>query len=263
MARPGKKAAEAFDLDAARVALAEGAALTVQGLDVTLCRIHGQNLQFATDNRRDPIQRSHRQGRFYEEQELALIKAVFPLGGSFVDIGANVGNHSLYVARFLSPAQVIPFEPNPKAYRLLLTNLGLNGVAGLCDLSHIGLGLSDRSEGGYGMEWRDRNLGGAQMQPGEGSLRVERGDDLLQGVRPDLIKIDVEGMEMQVLAGLDRTVAQARPWLFIEVDNANIGAFEAWAAERGYAVETTLRRYAANVNYLLNPGAEPKAEAAE
>lgn len=263
MARPGKSENEAFDLDAARAALAQGGALTVHGLDVTLCQIHGQSLHFATDNRRDPIQRSHRQGRFYEEEELALIKAVFPLGGIFVDIGANVGNHSLYVARFLSPARVIPFEPNPKAYRLLLVNAGLNGVAGLFDLRHLGLGLSDRSEGGYGMDWRDRNLGGAQMHAGEGTLRVERGDDLLEGVRPDLIKIDVEGMEMQALAGLDQTVARARPWLFVEVDNANIAAFEAWAAARGYTVEQTLRRYAANVNYLLNPGTEPKAEAAE
>ena len=42
------------------------------------------------------------------------------MGATFVDIGANVGNHSLFAATFLNAARVVPVEPNPRCLRLML-----------------------------------------------------------------------------------------------------------------------------------------------
>lgn len=253
MAKDDAQNTGGFDLNAARKAIAKGRPIGFPNVELTACRINGRDMRFATDRQRDPVQRCHRQGKFYEDEELAVLKSVFPLGGTFVDIGANVGNHSLFIASFLSPARVIPFEPNPIAYKLLLANICLNGLQDMFDLSNLGIGLSDVDASGYAMEKRGRNLGAAKMLPDSGDIMVERGDTRLAKVTPDLIKIDVEGMEMQVLGGLEETVARARPWLFVEVDDSNADAFAAWAEAHAYTVEFTLRRYQINQNYLLKP----------
>jgi FkbM family methyltransferase len=246
------EAAPDFPLDAVRAAIAAGAPVTFSGLGYTRAVVHGRVMHFATTVERDPIQRNHREGRFYEEVELEAMKRVLPFGGTFVDIGANVGNHGLYAAAFLG-ARVIPFEPNPPALRLLIANVLMNGLEGRFDLAHLGIGLSDRAEEGYGIAARERNLGGAQMQPGQGALVVLPGDLVLAGLTPHLVKIDVEGMEMRVLDGLAATLARARPWLMVEVDEGNEAPFHAWVERHAYAVDLTHQRYKANRNYVLRP----------
>lgn len=246
-----QKRSRHFDLDGARRALKGGDPYVYWGLDITPARVNGQQLLFATDKIRDPIQRHHRKGEFYEIEELERIGTFFPEGGVFVDIGANVGNHSLFVAAFLKPSRVIPFEPNPLAYRLLMANIAFNGLGDVFVLDHIGYGVSDVAAGGFAMAERSRNLGAARMIPGEGDIEVKRGDDALADVTPDLIKIDVEGMEISVLNGITETVGRARPRIMIEVDNANEEAFHDWVDRVGYKVTDTNQRYRANKNYFL------------
>jgi len=248
-----------FDLDAARAALVGGAPYVFDGIDVVACTIAGRPFRFAVDMERDPIQRHHRTGQFYEARELDLIKRVFPLGGTYVDIGANVGNHAIHVAGFLSPARVIPFEPNVAAYKLLLANIALNGFAPVFDLSWIGLGLSDSRDDGFAMETRTRNLGAARMLPGQGDLQVIAGDEALADARPDFIKIDVEGMELPVLKGLEATITRATPWMLVEVEQRNDAAFAEWVARMGYVVDTEIKRYETGGNYLIRPAARKGA----
>lgn len=230
-----------------------------RGLDLTHARIEAQRVVFCTDMENDPIQRNHRRGNFYEAKELHRLKEVFAKGGTFVDIGANVGNHSLYAALFLRAGRVVPFEPNPLAYRLLVQNVLLNGLEPVFDLSKLGVGLSDKEEGGFAMEDRARNLGGAKMLSGMGKLQVYRGDTLLAGEKPAMIKIDVEGMEMAVLVGLEGVLKKHKPVLLVEVDNENEDVFMDWAGGAGYKVAETVQRYRLNKNHLLKPKAKTKA----
>lgn len=242
-----------FDLDEARHALSSGEAYVYWGIDVVPALIDGVQVLFATDKLRDPIQRNHRKGEFYEGEELLQLREIFPKGGVFVDIGTNVGNHSLFVAKFLNPSKVIPFEPNPLAYRLLMANIAFNGLGDVFDVSNLGLGLSDKSAGGFSMTEQDKNLGAARMVEGEGSISVIRGDDALAGETPDLIKIDVEGMEMMVLAGIEETISRAKPKILIEVDQENYDAFDNWVEKVGYKVTKEVQRYRSNKNFFLAP----------
>ncbi|MDA8746983.1 FkbM family methyltransferase [Litoreibacter sp.] len=223
------------------------------GIDVVSCEIDGKPMLFAVDMENDPIQRNHRRGQFYELKELRLISRWFPKGGVFVDIGANVGNHSLFVARFLQPAAVIPFEPNPLAYKLLRANVHLNGWSDVFDLRHLGFGVSAGAASGYAMEKRDRNLGGAKMLEGEGEIEVRSGDEMLSGVAPSMIKIDVEGMEMDVLSGLEATVTTFMPPMMVEVDDENADAFGTWVKAHGYKTQRQLRHYKTNENFFIVP----------
>lgn len=233
--------------------IATGKPFRARDVMITHTRVDGHQVSFCTEMENDPIQRNHQRGRFYEQRELGLLREMFPKGGCFVDIGANVGNHSLYAAIVLGAVRVIPVEPNWRAYRLLAHNVLINGIEDVVDLSRLGVGLSDKQAEGYGMEERQRNLGGAKMLEGQGNLKVLPGDELLAGDVPDMIKIDVEGMEMAALAGLEETISKHRPALCIEVDNVNAEAFADWAESHDYDISHTIERYRANKNHLLRP----------
>lgn len=235
-----------------------GRPVVVDGMTLVHTKVEGVRVVFCTNMENDPIQRNHRRGRFYEHKELKQLRDVFPEGGTFIDIGANVGNHSLYAAMFLKAGKVVPFEPNPKAFVLLAQNVLLNRVDDIVDFSRLGVGLSDKTEDGFAMQAKTRNLGSAKMLSGKGNIAVHPADDLLDGETPDLIKIDVEGMEMQVLGGLEKTIATHKPKILIEVDNTNEEAFMAWADAAGYDVAETTQRYRLNKNHLLVPRADAK-----
>ncbi len=213
--------------------------------------VHGQPVHFTVVNARDEIQKHHLQGVFYEPEELAIIARHLPIGGSFCDIGANIGNHSLYVAKFLHAARIVMFEPNPAAIAILDSNIFLNGIHGACDRQYLGIGLSDQAAAAASMRVPKQNLGGSRVVEGAGNIRLETADTLLAGQRFDLIKIDVEGMELRVLAGMKRLVAETRPLIFIEVDQENQAGFEVWLREVDYRVIEQFQRYARNSNYLI------------
>jgi FkbM family methyltransferase len=219
---------------------------------VVRATVLGEPILFTVVNPRDEIQKHHLAGAFYEPEELAIIARHFPLGGRFLDIGSNVGNHTLYVAKFLRAGRIVVIEPNPAAIEVLESNIMLNGIQRQVDAQHLGVGLSDHAGEGAGMRVPVRNLGGSRVVEGGGDIRLARADELLAGETFDLIKIDVEGMELAVLAGLEGLLG-SKPPLFVEVDTANDTAFHDWCARTGYAVLERFQRYARNVNYLVGP----------
>lgn len=222
-------------------------------VDLTECSVDGQRVRFATDMQRDPIQRSLRNGDFYEPEELALMQAHLPEGGTFLDVGANVGNHSLFAGLFCAAQRIIPFEPNPLAYRLLVLNLILNDLRDRTVFDFVGFGASDLDREGFAMSQRHKNLGAARMLAGQGDIATLRPDDVLHDEYPDFIKIDVEGMEMQVLRGLQKTIRRTRPVMLVEVDRKNAHDFADWRLSHGFELPVSVKHYKDNCNYLCVP----------
>lgn len=217
--------------------------------------IDGRKVWFFVEDNSDLIQRYHLRGRFYEAEELAMLAPYFS-GGLFVDIGANVGNHSIYALVFLGAERVIAFEPNPMANRALEINLQINGFGDRATIHRVG--LSDKPARAEVL-LPYANIGGGWLEEREnGALQIEVGDTILAGEPVSFIKIDTEGMEMGVLAGLRETVARCRPTIFVEVTDTHIPKFEAWCAAMGYRTEKTYKRYPENTNYLVVP-TEPKS----
>lgn len=218
----------------------------------------GKEVRFFVADEHDAIQHAHFLGQFYEYEELNIISHFFEAGDVFVDIGANVGNHCLYVAKFLRPADVIVIEPNPQAIDILKANLWLNGLTEVVDTSLLGFGLankSGRADVTVPASIGANNLGAARLTLGApgGSVEVLTGDDLLAGRKVDFIKIDVEGMELPVLDGLQATISRDRPLIFIEVDNGNFPGFQQWVERSHYVIAAAFKRYAANHNFMLLP----------
>jgi FkbM family methyltransferase len=215
----------------------------------------GEPVAFFVMNEWDYIQKHHLNGSFYEREELELIGCHLS-GGVLVDVGANVGNHTIYALKFLGVEKVIAFEPNPAAAELLRINLALNGLSTRVD--HRLAGLSDRKGAGSLVAPGHKDLGSTRISVGvtggASDCVVLGGDEALADEASiAMIKIDTEGMELEVLKGLEATLARHQPKLFVEVDDANRDAFLTLAHGCGYRIVDTYRRYAANCNYLLAP----------
>lgn len=232
-------------------ALESGQVFATTPVALHRCEIDGRPVLFCGNMRRDPIQRTHRKGKFYEQDELGLLAKLIGTNATIVDIGANIGNHTLYFSLMMDARRVISFEPNPLAYEVLLAHVIANGVQDRVDISNLGKGLSDASADGFGMEERDRNLGAASMIEGAGQISLVRGDEALKDVVPDFIKVDVEGMEIGVLRGLGDIPVRTKCLMYIEVDNENAEAFVHWRDELGLTTLHQIKRYRTSMYHLV------------
>ncbi|WP_287963039.1 FkbM family methyltransferase [Alcanivorax sp.] len=159
----------------------------------------------------------------YEKSLLSLLrgKAEEIPDAVFVDVGANVGQHTLFMSRFCR--EVHAFEPLPMNLQRLETNIRLNGISNV-RLHPCGLG---NVTGSFPFHVpSEDNLGiGAFLDAEHGvpsgateKLPVAVADDYFpeHKIRPDIIKIDVEGFEARVLAGMQEVLKVFRPVVVLE-----------------------------------------------
>ncbi len=228
-------------------------------MDSTLSRFFRNNLAicFRVNNSSDVIQGCHFRGEFYEEEELRDVALVIPTGGHILDIGANVGNHLVYFGKFCRNVRITPFEVNPSTIPLLRENILLNNLSNRVDQSHLGFALGDSA--GF---VKITNESSIANNLGAASFRATKDDDGLPKIplddvrlesRPDFIKIDVEGMELEVLIGAQKTIAEHRPPIYIEVAPKNRQEFKGMMSEWGYSIDRTHQRHRGVVNYLCVP----------
>jgi FkbM family methyltransferase len=121
-----------------------------------------------------------------------------------VDCGANIGVASLYFKTIAPDAQVLAFEPNPTAFRLLETNMRHNGIAD--DVECVPLALA-REPGIRTLHVPAPAHGGASLEfAGEGwspvAVEAVRLSDRIGDRQVDFLKIDVEGSETAILDDL-------------------------------------------------------------
>ncbi len=167
------------------------------------------------------------------------MQGLAPAGGVFCDIGANIGQHSLFMSRYA--AQVHAFEPLDSVSARLKQHIASNQ---LTNITVHDLGLSD-SNGRlpfFAPTGSNQGVGSFDAQSQArgntpvGELAIARGDDYLtaQGIsRIDVMKIDVEGFEQKVLAGMQQSLRQLRPLIALEVtygDSHSFASIEALLA---------------------------------
>ena len=165
---------------------------------------------------------------------------MIPPRSTIVDVGANVGNHTVFYGLCGRTAKVIAFEPNPVANGLLRRNVELNRL-GNVDLgfSHLALGRSTSL--GRVITPRELNLGGSRIQvTGGGSIEIVPLDSL-ELPECDFLKIDVEGMEIDVLAGAEETIKRCKPTIAIEVQQNKNLDFWSWLEAARYHVVDYMR----------------------
>lgn len=169
----------------------------------------------------DIICRSISLNGFYELELLqGMCSLVREKRGVVLDIGANIGNHSLYFSRQYS--KVIAFEPVPSNCQILKANLYLNKIQ---NVTLIEKGLSNKKTK-MAVDISNRhntNNGLSDIQTATDTLSivdVATGDEEIDNLRLCeqivLMKIDVEGHENLVVEGLKKTIHKHTPIIFWE-----------------------------------------------
>jgi FkbM family methyltransferase len=193
---------------------------------------------FQTDfvNDIDGIQYEGRFGNFidnqiflhgaYEKPHLYLqrdiMRSIFTGEGVYIDVGANTGQHSLFLSRFSKEVHAFePWEPVLKRFRRMVQNNGIKNIR----IHAYGLGLENSKKPFF--KPGEGNLGTGSFvesfQPGnspQGELEVQKGDDAFpnEGISSvSLIKMDIEGYEKLALQGLRRTLTKHRPIMVFEL----------------------------------------------
>lgn len=141
----------------------------------------------------------------------------------FCDIGANIGQHSLFMSQFAT--KVESFEPYTVVSDRLKHHIELNNIDNIA-LHSIGLSDANAEMDFYAPTGRNQGIGSfdsstlAKGNRVAGQLELVKGDDYftarnIKGI--SLMKIDVEGFERPALLGLSETLKQERPIVIVEV----------------------------------------------
>lgn len=181
-------------------------------------------------------------GDYDERHEITLLRRILLTGDIFWDIGANIGFYTLTASCLVGPeGRVVSFEPAAHAWESLTTNLSLNQTA---NVQPVQIALSDKS--GQAVLYRKADFadGGASLMPRvdyhrdtEEVTTITLDQFLAQsGSSPPIfMKIDVEGLEGNVLSGGEKILRGGQPPLIlVEMNDPDgIGAILSAAGYRG------------------------------
>lgn len=156
----------------------------------------------------------------YEPFILDIISKYLQPGMTFIDIGANIGQHSMYAASIVGKnGSVYSFEPIPHVYEQLQDSSHANHFQSIIHAENFALGAREASETLYISK---ENIGGSSLVNEESgkeeiTVSIKNGDNQLSHLSTiDMIKIDVEGYEYEVLLGIQESLYKHHPIILVE-----------------------------------------------
>jgi len=195
----------------------------------------------------------------FAEQEMQVFRTFVGPGGVAVDVGANIGTHTLALAEMAGPTgRVYSFEPQRALFNLLCGNLALNRATNV-RARHAAVGEAagaiETPPIDYGAAGAF-NFGAVSLAdaagypPGGETVELITLDSLALD-RCDLLKIDVEGMERPVLAGAAETLRRTAPVIYLENNRReNSPALLGWLLTARYRCYWHLISYYAPDNFF-------------
>lgn len=167
-----------------------------------------------------------------ENSTKPLLNLIPSIDGTIIDVGANIGQTSLWIAQFFEQKNItiFSFEPYPSTFKKLEENIRLNKYRNI-QIFNVALG---NNEGELEMvEDCDTNSGGFRAYNPDFHqevkkttvVKIKKLDQYLNELNDVVfVKIDVEGFEMEVLKGAKGLLSKYRPKLFIELIDKNLKA---------------------------------------
>jgi len=156
----------------------------------------------------------------FSEGEIDLFQQFIKPGQVVLDVGANIGTHTVWLAQAVGPTgMVLAFEPQRIVYQTLCANLALNSTTNVhCFLAAVGKAagqiVSPPLDYSQANNFGGLGLGGYSHGETVPLLTI----DSLRLPTCHFLKIDVEGMEQDVLEGAVQPIAALAPVLYVEND---------------------------------------------
>ena len=168
---------------------------------------------------------------------LRRLDKYIPEGANILDLGANIGNHTIYWARQNKVNKVIAFEPVKYTLDILKKNIALNNLYNkvtICDV-----GLSDKTSKAVIAKWHEYNIGGTNIiDTDDGDMEVDKLDNIIYPINLkhiDFVKIDIEGHEVMALKGAKRVFKEYKPkYVYIESFSNHIDQTKQILKDYGY-----------------------------
>ncbi|MHA1539281.1 MAG: FkbM family methyltransferase [Alphaproteobacteria bacterium] len=206
-----------------------------QGKEIATFTQQNEKIAFFVSEDNATLEAFYVDGRFFETRELTFTQSILPKNPVILDIGANTGNHSVFYAKFCGAKKIYPFEPHPTSISLFRRNIDLNKIT-CVDPSFLGLAVGEKQSKLRFENHMTGNLGLASFTPDpKGNLPVCCLDDVID-FKVDFIKIDIEGMELEVLRGARKTIAKYKPQMMLEIKHNHDAAFLKIMDEMGYQI---------------------------
>lgn len=144
----------------------------------------------------------------FEYQEMVFVLHCLRKHDLFVDIGANVGVYTVLASAVVG-CRCVSFEPIPHTYADLLLNIRLNSIGDLVHAVNAAVG-NRNGEAVFTAGFRAENRYVSGIAPSKVEtvkVRMVKLDDAIHGLRPKIVKVDVEGFETEVVNGGQKALA--------------------------------------------------------
>ena len=166
----------------------------------------------------------------YEKGILSFLEKNLKNDDCFIDVGSNIGLMTIFASKQVGEnVSVFSFEAHPETFKILEFNLDLNKITNVIKCN-FALGANNYQSVIYD-NWQV-NRGGASLiikdiHSSSFPIEVKRLDDFLsKEIKPKIIKVDVEGFELEVLKGAKEIISKCKPILIVELSSNRENSYE-------------------------------------
>ncbi|MCX4028850.1 FkbM family methyltransferase [Endozoicomonas sp. SM1973] len=177
----------------------------------------------------------------WAENEICILKRFIKKNSIVFDVGAFIGTHSRAFSHLAANGKVFSFEPRQELFNILSKNIE---VAPLSNIEAFNIGVGNKNSIISVPKLslvENENFGGLPLLNCIDTTNVQEVEvyalDKLNFKNVDFIKIDVEGMEIDVLFGAEKLIENNEPVIFLEVNSLNNSRqVLEWASQREYDI---------------------------
>ena len=192
----------------------------------------------------------------YSEGEVEVFRQLVQEGHVVLDVGANLGAHTLFFATTVGrKGAVLAFEPQRLLFQTLCANMALNSLTNVF-CHHLAVGAEHGTATVPPLDaYSTQNFGRMSLLESTVGASIEKITlDSLNLPRCNFLKIDVEGMELDVLRGARQTIERHKPILYVEDDRPDHSAeLSRYIDALGYRIYRHLPPYFNPHNWFQNP----------